>query len=109
MKKLTTHKRKSKQPDLSETMQALIFLTEEEINRIADDANVSVLEKTVARALQKGLEHKSLDNLEKILIRTIGRPREANLLSAEQIITAVYPQIIDTGMRIAESEEEIIP
>jgi hypothetical protein len=102
-------KRKKKQPDINLSIQSLLYLTEAEISQVANDATASVLEKTIARALQKGLEIKSLDNVEKLLIRTIGRPREAAAASAEQVITAVFPQVIDNGMKIAESEEEIIP
>lgn len=69
--------------EVNDALQVITAMDLDEVQRIADDVSCTILERTVAAALIKSFNSKSLFNLETLLTRVYGKPKETQ----EQKIT----------------------
>jgi hypothetical protein len=76
--------------EIVDTMMSLVALTSSELQMIIDDENNTALERTVAKAIVKGLEKGSLYNLEQLINRAIGKPKEVSEVKQDSKIEVVF-------------------
>lgn len=62
-------------------------LSEEELENIQDDTELSILERTVAKALLGGNDTGNLGMIETVITRAFGSPRQILEQKVEQAIT----------------------
>jgi len=78
-----------KKGEINETISTMMTLTMEELKDIYQDKNSTILEKTIASALKKGIEKGDLGGIETLLNRVYGRAKsevDVNMDSPIQII-----------------------
>jgi hypothetical protein len=76
--------------EINECIQFMMAMTIDELKDVHNNANSTVLEKTIAKALAKGLEKGSLYTLETLLSRRFGKPKETTEIQGEtQIVHKV--------------------
>jgi hypothetical protein len=73
-----------------DTIKNIIALTESEVNDIAENEDFTILERMIAKALLKDLSKGSLYNLELLLSRTFGKPKESASFQTNEKIEIVY-------------------
>lgn len=83
-----------KQHEINDTINSLLSLSLDELKVIHDDANATILEKTIANALYKSWKKGSLYSIETLLTRSFGKPRETLEIDADVNITGVQIEII---------------
>jgi len=76
---------------ISDTMLNILALTKAEVESVSENENSSMLERLVSKALLKDFSKGSLWNIEIIMNRAIGKPRETTQLQNEKI-EVVYVQ-----------------
>jgi hypothetical protein len=64
-----------KKSEVNDTIQNMMALTQGELRQIYEDPNATILERTIANALNKGLIKGSLFAIEGLLTRAFGMPR----------------------------------
>jgi hypothetical protein len=69
--------------DIDTTIQNMMAMTIEELADVYKDNNATVLEKTVANAIKKGIEKGDLKSIESLLDRVYGIPKSQIDLKAE--------------------------
>jgi hypothetical protein len=62
--------------EINDTIQAMCSMDLDQLRKIWDNPKSTVLEKTIAAALRKGIEKGSLQNVETLLDRVYGKPKE---------------------------------
>ena len=62
--------------DIDTTIQNMMAMTIEELADVYKDNNATVLEKTVANAIKRGIEKGTLYSLETLLNRVYGQPKQ---------------------------------
>lgn len=62
--------------EINDTIQAMCSMDLEQLKKIWDNPKSTVLEKTLASALRKGIEKGNLQNVETLLNRVYGKPKE---------------------------------
>jgi hypothetical protein len=62
--------------EINDTIQLMCSMTAEELKTIWENPNATILEKTIASALRKGIEKGNLDSVETLLNRVYGKPKE---------------------------------
>jgi hypothetical protein len=62
--------------EINDTIQAMMAMDIFELKLVYDNANATILEKTIAHAMRKSLEKGSLYSLETLLTRVYGKPKE---------------------------------
>lgn len=62
--------------EINDTIQAICSMNHEQLKVIMDNPKSTILEKTVAAALKKGIEKGELVNIETLLNRVYGKPKE---------------------------------
>ena len=70
---------------VSDTLLNILALTKSEIESISENENCSMLERLVSKALLKDFSKGSLWNVETIMNRAIGKPKETTQLQNEKI------------------------
>lgn len=60
--------------EVNDAILNILAMTQDEIKQIQDNEDCTILERTIAKALLKGLEKGSLYNIETTLSRSIGMP-----------------------------------
>lgn len=60
--------------EVNDTILNILALTADDIKKVADNEDCTILERTIAKALIKGMEKGSLYNIETTLSRSIGTP-----------------------------------
>jgi hypothetical protein len=70
--------------EVNDAIQVLLAMTEAELASIFDNPSATVLEKTIASALIKGIEQGSLAPIDSLLTRAYGKPKETMTLSHEE-------------------------
>ena len=63
--------------EASETINCMLAMTIDELKRIYENPQATILEKTIAAALKKSLEKGSLYSLDSLLDRTHGKASES--------------------------------
>lgn len=62
--------------EINDTIQAMCSMNIQELKKVYENTNSSILEKTIAAALQKGLQKGNLESIETLLNRVYGKPRQ---------------------------------
>lgn len=75
---------------VSDTMLNILALTEKEIAGISENESFSMLERIIAKALIKDLSKGSLWNIETLLSRAIGRPKETTSIEQDNKLEVVF-------------------
>lgn len=65
-----------KQSEVMECIRVMLSMTVAEIYEVFKNENSTVLEKTIAGSIAKGLERKSMFTIETLLSRSFGKPKE---------------------------------
>jgi hypothetical protein len=71
-------------------MMNLLAMTKNEIESICENVSFSMLERLVAKALIKDFGKGSLWNVETLLSRAIGRPKETTAIEQDNKIEVVF-------------------
>jgi hypothetical protein len=72
--------------EVNDCIQVLLSMTEDELSEVSEIHHATVLEKTIAAALKKGMEEGSLHVIETLLSRTYGKPKEQAAISADMTV-----------------------
>lgn len=62
--------------EINDTIQAMCSMTIEQLREIWENPNATLLERTIASSLRKGIEKGNLDSLETLMNRVYGKPNE---------------------------------
>lgn len=62
--------------EINDTLQVLLQMSEEELQKVYKSKDATILEQTVAKALLNGKTKGSLFNMETLLTRVYGKPKE---------------------------------
>lgn len=73
--------------EINDTIKSLMSMDLNELKKIWEDPKATILEKTIANALQKSMNKGNLDALETLTTRVFGRPTEKTEISGEVGIT----------------------
>lgn len=79
-----------KNSEIVDTMMNLVAMTQEELDLISEDDNNTALERTVAKAILNGLKKGSLYNLEQLITRAIGKPKEIQEVTNDGKIEVIF-------------------
>lgn len=63
--------------EVNDCIQVLMSMTLDELKDVWDNPEATVLEKTVANALKKGIDKGSLYSMDTLLNRVYGKPKES--------------------------------
>ena len=96
-----------KQSEVTDTVLRLIACTVDELKEIFENKNATVLEKVIANGLVRDLKKGSMYNLEQLLNRSIGRPRETVEVKQEVSMEAFTVQVVKVDTPFASREEDI--
>jgi hypothetical protein len=93
--------------EVNDTIQVMMSLTVDELKAVWDDPNRTVMEKTIAGAIRKGLANGSLYAMDTLMNRVYGKPIEK--LDVEQMttITSLNVNVVKTELKIAQSEKDV--
>jgi hypothetical protein len=61
--------------EINDTIQIMVSMTFDELKKIWDSPDATILEKTIAAALRKSLSKGELDSVETLLNRVYGKPK----------------------------------
>jgi hypothetical protein len=75
---------------VSDTIKNILALTESEVKEIEDNEAFTILERTIAKALLNDMFKGSLYNLELLIARAFGKPKETALIQPHTKIEVVY-------------------
>lgn len=62
--------------EINDTIQAMMSMNSEELKSVFDNPDATILEKTIANAMNKSLLKGSLYSIETLLTRVYGKPKE---------------------------------
>jgi hypothetical protein len=92
--------------EINDTLMALLSMDMTELKEAFENPSATVLEKAVAGAIRKSIEKGSLYNIETIITRAMGKPKEQTEHSGTQTIKVVYERSgSTTGTTTSESTE----
>lgn len=63
--------------EINDTIQTLLNLNLEELKDVWENPKATLLERTIASAIRKGIEKGNLESVETLLNRVYGKPKEA--------------------------------
>lgn len=76
--------------EVNDTIQVLMSMDLEELKTVFENPKATVLEKTVAAAIKKGIEKGSLFSIETLLTRVYGKPKETQQVTSDTRIEIVH-------------------
>lgn len=62
--------------EIHDCIMAILSMNEEELKAVFENPNATVLEKTIAKAINTSIAKGSLDSIETLITRAFGRPKE---------------------------------
>jgi hypothetical protein len=62
--------------EINDTIQVMMSMTIQELKGVYDHPDATILEKTIANAMNKSLKNGSLYSMDTLLTRVYGKPRE---------------------------------
>jgi hypothetical protein len=75
---------------ISDALLNIIALTEQELKTIVENEECTILERLVAKSILKDYAKGSLWNLETIITRAIGKPKETAQITNDGTINVVF-------------------
>lgn len=76
--------------EINDTLMALLSMDINELKEVFENPKATVLEKAVAGAIRKSIEKGSLYNIETIITRAMGKPKEQTEHSGGQTFKVIY-------------------
>lgn len=76
--------------EINDTLMTLLSMDLNELREVFENPQATVLEKAVAGAIRKSIEKGSLYNIETIITRALGKPKEQTEITGTQSIRVVY-------------------
>ena len=76
--------------EINDTIINLLSMTADEIKRVGDNEDCTILERTIAKALLKGMEKGSLYNIETTISRVMGTPNQSADVNVDNKIEVVF-------------------
>ena len=61
--------------EINTTIQAILAMTVEELKEVWESKEATILEKTIASAVKKGIERGTLESMETLITRIYGKPK----------------------------------
>ena len=95
--------------EINDTLMVLLSMTSDELESVWKNKDSTVLEKAVANAIYTSIRKGSLWNIESILTRALGKPKEQTEHSGTQTIKVVYERSTDNIIPIPQRSNEDIP
>lgn len=88
--------------EINDTISSMLSLSMDELKNVHEDANATILEKTIANALYKSWKKGSLYSIETLLSRTFGKPKEQITHEGNINITGIEVEIITSETKDKE-------
>ena len=76
--------------EITDTMLNILALTKAEIDSIAENESYSILERLVAKAILKDFSKGSLYNVDTLMNRAIGKPKETTSIEKDNKIEVTF-------------------
>lgn len=76
--------------EINDTLMALLSMDMNELKEVFENPKATVLEKAVAGAIRKSIEKGSLYNIETIITRAMGKPKEQQDHTGEIKVKVTY-------------------
>jgi Family of unknown function (DUF5681) len=80
--------------EINDTLQVMLSMTSDEIVSVFKNENATVLEKTIAAAIVKGIQKGTMSEIETILTRAFGAPVSTNKMVGANGETVQLPTLI---------------
>jgi hypothetical protein len=97
-----------KQSEVTDTLLVMLSMTMDELKKVFENPQSTVLEKAVANAIKTSIARGSLFNIELILDRAVGKPKESIDVESKIEVKAVTVNVVKVDTPFASSEAEII-
>ena len=93
--------------EINDTIKAMCSMNIQELKKVYENTNSSILEKTIAAALQKGLQKGNLESIETLLNRVYGKPRQdLDIKSGGENINKPRIEINIIKTQVTDGEEQ---
>ena len=92
--------------EINDSLMALLSMDLNELKDVFENPKATVLEKAVAGAIRKSIEKGSLYNIETIITRAMGKPKEQTEHSGGQTIKVIYERNTNTVTGAASESAE---
>jgi hypothetical protein len=76
--------------EINDTIQVMMSMDVEELKSVYDNPRATILEKTIANAMNKSLNKGSLYSLDTLLTRVYGKPKEQMDIQQDSRIEVVF-------------------
>lgn len=93
--------------DITQTIENMMAMTITELAEVFKDDNSTVLEKTVANAIKRGIEKGTLYSMEILLNRVYGQPKQEVESKNENINLNTTVEIIKSDAPLSSNEKDI--
>jgi hypothetical protein len=93
--------------DITQTIENMMAMTITELAEVFKDDNSTVLEKTVANAIKRGIEKGTLYSMEILLNRVYGQPKQEVESKNENINFNTTVEIIKSDAPLSSNEKDI--
>ena len=93
--------------DINTTIQNMMAMSISELAEVFKDDNATVLEKTIANAIKRGIEKGTLYSMETLLTRVYGQPKQEIESKNENLNKNIQVQVIKTDIPIGNAETDI--
>lgn len=93
--------------DINTTIQNMMAMSISELAEVFKDDNATVLEKTIANAIKRGIEKGTLYSMETLLTRVYGQPKQEIESKNENLNKNIQVEVIKSDAPIASSEKDI--
>jgi len=94
--------------DINTTIQNMMAMSISELAEVFKDDNATVLEKTIANAIKRGIEKGTLYSMETLLTRVYGQPKQEIESKNENLNRNIQVEVIKTDIPIGNAETDII-
>ena len=76
--------------EINDTIQAMMSMDMDELNAVYKNPSSTIMEKTIANAMNKSLQKGSLYSLETLMTRVYGKPKEQIDMKSDNKIEIVF-------------------
>ena len=76
--------------EINDTIQAMMSMDMDELNAVYKNPSATIMEKTIANAMNKSLQKGSLYSLETLMTRVYGKPKEQIDMKSDNKIEIVF-------------------
>jgi hypothetical protein len=93
--------------DINTTIQNMMAMSISELAEVFKDDNATVLEKTIANAIKRGIEKGTLYSMETLLTRVYGQPKQEIESKNENLNKNIQVEVIKSDTPIVSNEKDI--